>query len=167
MDFLRFSKRIFERFLRFSASRENIKKHTTMRTISEIIIHCSATPEGKPFTIADIDQWHRQRGFRCIGYHFVIYLDGSVHAGRPIAESGAHCHGHNAHSIGICYVGGLDSLGQPKDTRTPAQKTSLVKLVNQLKNEYPNAKVHGHNEYANKACPCFDVQEEFHKTRKT
>ena len=138
-----------------------------MRTISEIIIHCSATPEGKPFTIADIDQWHRQRGFRCIGYHFVIYLDGSVHAGRPITESGAHCQGHNAHSIGICYVGGLNSLGQPKDTRTPKQKEALKALVNQLKNEYPNAKVHGHNEYANKACPCFDVQEEFHKTNKT
>ena len=90
-----------------------------MRIITEIIIHCSATPEGKPFTVADIDRWHRQRGFRCIGYHFVIYLNGSVHAGRPITESGAHCQGHNAHSIGICYVGGLDSLGQPKDTRTP------------------------------------------------
>ena len=138
-----------------------------MRTISEIIIHCSATPEGKPFTVADIDQWHRQRGFRYIGYHFVIYLDGNVHAGRPIAESGAHCQGHNAHSIGICYVGGLDSLGQPKDTRTPKQKEALKALVRQLKNDYPHAEIHGHNEFSPKACPCFDVQEEFHKTRKT
>ena len=138
-----------------------------MRTITEIIIHCSATPEGKSFTVADIDQWHRQRGFRCIGYHYVISLDGSVHAGRPISEEGAHCQGHNAHSIGICYIGGLDSLGKPKDTRTPQQKKALKNLVNQLKNQYPNAKVHGHNEYAPKACPCFDVQEEFHKTNKT
>ena len=132
-----------------------------MRTITEIIIHCSATKEGLPFSVADIDRWHRQRGFRCIGYHFVIYLDGSVHAGRPITESGAHCQGHNAHSIGICYVGGLDSLGQPKDTRTPKQKEALKALVRQLKNDYPHAAIHGHNEFAPKACPCFDVRAEF------
>ena len=138
-----------------------------MRKIDEIIIHCSATPEGKVFTVADIDRWHRARGFRYIGYHFVIYLDGSVHAGRPIAENGAHCQGHNAHSIGICYIGGLDSLDQPKDTRTPKQKEALKALVRQLKNDYPHAEIHGHNEFSPKACPCFDVQEEFHKTRKT
>ena len=132
-----------------------------MRTITEIIIHCSATPEGQPFTAADIDRWHRQRGFRCIGYHYVISLDGSVHAGRPISEEGAHCQGHNAHSIGICYIGGLDSLGQPKDTRTPEQKGALKALVKQLKNDYPNATIHGHNEFAHKACPCFDVRDEF------
>ena len=132
-----------------------------MRTITEIIIHCSATKEGKPFTAADIDRWHRQRGFRCIGYHYVISLDGSVHAGRPIGEEGAHCQGHNAHSIGICYVGGLDSAGKPKDTRTPEQKEALKALVKQLKNDYPNATIHGHNEFAPKACPCFDVRDEF------
>ena len=132
-----------------------------MRTITEIIIHCSATKEGKPVTAADIDRWHRQRGFRCIGYHYVISLDGSVHAGRPISEEGAHCQRHNAHSSGICYVGGLDSLGQPKDTRTPEQKGALKALVGQLKNDYPNATIHGHNEFAHKACPCFDVRDEF------
>ena len=132
-----------------------------MRTITEIIIHCSATKEGQPFTAADIDRWHRQRGFRCIGYHYVISLDGSVHAGRPISEEGTHCQRHNAHSIGICYVGGLDSLGQPKDTRTPEQKGALKALVKQLKNDYPNATIHGHNEFAHKACPCFDVRDEF------
>ena len=132
-----------------------------MRTITEIIIHCSATPEGKAFTVADIDHWHRQRGFRCIGYHFVVYLDGSVHAGRPIGESGAHCQGHNTHSIGICYIGGLDAQGLPKDTRTPKQKEALKTLVGQLKNDYPNATICGHNEFAHKACPCFDVRDEF------
>ena len=132
-----------------------------MRTITEIIIHCSATPEGKAFTTADIDRWHRQRGFRCIGYHYVVYLDGSVHAGRPIAEIGAHCQGHNTHSIGICYIGGLDAQGLPKDTRTPKQKEALKTLVRQLKNDYPNATICGHNEFAPKACPCFDVPKEF------
>ena len=94
-----------------------------MRKIDEIIIHCAATPEGKPFTVADIDAWHRKRGFRCIGSHFVIYLDGSVHRGRAIEEVGAHCLGHNANSIGICYIGGCETNGKtPKDTRTEAQK---------------------------------------------
>ena len=96
-----------------------------MRKISEIIVHCAATPEGKAFTVADIDAWHKKRGFRCIGYHFVIYLDGSVHKGRAIEEVGAHCLGHNANSIGICYIGGCATNGKtPKDTRTEAQKQS-------------------------------------------
>ena len=73
-----------------------------MRKISKIIIHCSATPEGKDFTVKDIDRCHRQRGFRSIGYHFVIYRDGTVHRGRDIEEVGAHCVGHNLSSIGIC-----------------------------------------------------------------
>ena len=77
-----------------------------MRKITKIIIHCAATPEGKDFTVQQIDQWHRQRGFRCIGYHFVIYRDGSIHKGRPIEQAGAHTSGHNAHSIGICLIGG-------------------------------------------------------------
>ncbi|MBP5691206.1 MAG: N-acetylmuramoyl-L-alanine amidase, partial [Bacteroidaceae bacterium] len=78
-----------------------------MRKITEIIIHCSATPQGVDYTVADIDRWHRQRGFNKIGYHYVIYRDGSIHQGRPVEEIGAHCIGHNAHSIGVCYIGGL------------------------------------------------------------
>lgn len=132
-----------------------------MRKITEIIIHCSATKEGKDFTVEDINRWHRQRGFDSIGYHFVIYPDGSLHVGRPKNLIGAHCKGHNAHSIGICYVGGLSTDGKPKDTRTAAQKDSLRALVEQLQEEFPLATVHGHNEFSNKACPCFDVQKEF------
>lgn len=90
-----------------------------MRKIKEIIIHCSATKEGRDYTIADIDRWHRDRGFFCIGYHFVIYRDGSIHVGRSVEEVGAHCRGHNLVSIGICYIGGLSKNGKPKDTRTP------------------------------------------------
>ena len=132
-----------------------------MRPINEIIIHCSATKEGKNFTVKDIDAWHRQRGFKCIGYHYVVYLDGTVHKGRDESEVGAHCSGHNSFSIGICYIGGLDANGKPKDTRTDKQKAAIRSLVAELKNKYPEAKIHGHNEFANKACPCFNVKKEF------
>lgn len=132
-----------------------------MRKIDKIIIHCAATPKGKPFTVADIDRWHRQRGFRCIGYHYVIYLDGSIHKGRPVEQIGAHCTGQNARSIGICYIGGCAKDGKtPKDTRTEAQRAALISLITQLKSEYPKATIHGHNEFANKACPSFDVQKD-------
>lgn len=132
-----------------------------MRPINKIILHCSATKEGKNFTVKDIDEWHRQRGFKCIGYHFVIYLDGTVHKGRDESEVGAHCSGHNSFSIGICYIGGLDANGKPKDTRTDKQKAAIKSLVAELKLKYPDATIHGHNEFANKACPCFDVKKEF------
>lgn len=130
-----------------------------MRHINEIIIHCSATPEGRDYTVADIDRWHKARGWRGIGYHYVIYRDGSVHAGRPVEQIGAHCTGHNANSIGICYIGGVAADGKtPKDTRTPAQRIALRELVEELRAKYPGATVHGHREFAPKACPSFDVQ---------
>lgn len=133
-----------------------------MRTIDKIIIHCAATPEGKPFTVKDIELWHRDRGFATIGYHYVIYLDGSIHEGRPLEMQGAHTLGQNARSIGICYIGGVDKDGRtPKDTRTFVQKEALKKLVERLQIAYPEATVHGHREFANKACPSFDVQKEF------
>lgn len=128
-----------------------------MRTITEIIIHCSATPEGKDFTVSDIDLWHRQRGFKMVGYHYVIRLDGTIEQGRPLEMIGAHCTGHNAHSIGICYIGGLDRSGNPKDTRTQVQKDVLWSLVKSLQKRFPDATVHGHREFANKACPCFSI----------
>lgn len=129
-----------------------------MRKIDKIIIHCSATKAGQHFTTDDIDRWHRQRGFAKIGYHHVVYLDGSVHKGRDESLIGAHCLGHNATSVGVCYIGGLDAQGKPADTRTPEQKQSLDRLVGELKSRYPKATVHGHNEFAAKACPCFDVK---------
>lgn len=132
-----------------------------MRKVDEIILHCSATKEGQNFKAKDIDAWHKQRGFKGIGYHYVIDLDGTVETGHPEDEIGAHCLNHNARSIGICYIGGLDTTGKAKDTRTPQQKAALVKLVVDLKLKYPNATVHGHNEFANKACPCFTVKNEF------
>lgn len=132
-----------------------------MRKIDKIILHCSATKQGQHFTVDDINQWHKARGFAKIGYHHVVYLDGSIHKGRDESLIGAHCLGHNATSIGVCYIGGLDEKGNPKDTRTKEQKDALTSLVGDLKSRYPNAKVHGHNEFAAKACPCFDVKREF------
>lgn len=133
-----------------------------MRKINEVIIHCSATPEGKDFTVADIDRWHKQRGFRKIGYHYVVYRDGTYHAGRSIEEIGAHCTGHNSNSIGICYIGGVAKDGKtPKDTRTDAQKKTLITLVRTMKAKYPGIKIHGHRDYANKACPSFDATTEY------
>ena len=133
-----------------------------MRKITKIIIHCSATPEGRDYTVADIDRWHKQRGWKGIGYHYVVYRDGSVHTGRDVADIGAHCTGQNANSIGICYIGGCAADGKtPKDTRTPAQCEALRDLVELLTTEYPNATIHGHHEFADKACPCFNVRKEF------
>lgn len=131
-----------------------------MRTINEIILHCSATRAGQNFKAQDIDRWHRARGFQGIGYHFVIDLDGTVERGRALEKAGAHCLNHNAHSIGICYIGGLDAAGKPADTRTEAQRAALRWLVRDLLKQHKDASVHGHNEFAAKACPCFDVQKE-------
>lgn len=132
------------------------------RNIKEIIVHCSATPEGKDFTVSDIKRWHLQRGFSDIGYHWVVYRDGTIVSGRPESISGAHCTGHNSISIGVCYIGGCASDGKtPKDTRTPAQKESLIKILKNLKSKYPKASIHGHREFANKDCPSFDAKKEY------
>lgn len=132
-----------------------------MRSIDEIIIHCSATKEGQNFHASDIDQWHKAKGWNGIGYHFVVDLDGKVEVGRDINKAGAHCSGRNSHSIGICYIGGIDANNKAKDTRTDAQRKSLRELVDKLKAEYKIDKVFGHNKYnAHKACPCFKVPEE-------
>lgn len=131
-----------------------------MREINRIILHCSATPEGKDFTVADIDRWHKQRGWQGIGYHYVVYRDGTVHNGRDIAVAGAHTSGYNKNSIGICYIGGVAADGKtPKDTRTAEQRVALRELVDKLKKQYPTATIHGHYEFANKACPSFKIQD--------
>lgn len=131
-----------------------------MRTINEIIIHCSATQEGNEYSNAAITRDHLKRGFRTIGYHYVIGLNGEIRKGRNVKYSGAHCKGRNKNSIGICYIGGLDKKMNPKDTRTTMQKIKLKSLIQELKEEFPGInKVSGHYEYSNKECPCFDVEE--------
>ena len=133
-----------------------------MRKINEIIVHCAATPEGKNFKAADIDRWHRERKMKCIGYHYVVDLDGTVEPGRPESEIGAHCLGHNQYSIGVCYVGGLAADGKtPKDTRTAAQKEALLALLKKIRAKYPKASIHGHRDFAAKACPSFDATTEY------
>ena len=131
------------------------------RNIKEIIVHCTATPEGRPVTIKEITNWHKQRGFSTIGYHYVVMLDGSVQNGRDVNVSGAHCTNHNSISIGVCYVGGCDKNMNAKDTRTDAQKRALLDLLKRLRTMYPTAKIYGHRDFANKACPSFDARNEY------
>lgn len=133
-----------------------------MRQITEIIVHCADTPEGRDVKADEIRRWHKnERGWSDIGYHYVIDLDGTIEAGRDIETAGAHCTGHNAKSIGICYVGGCDEKMQPKDTRTEEQKTSLLLLLKYLRQRYPKAKIYGHRDFAQKACPSFDAKNEY------
>ena len=158
------------------------QKQMKPNEIDSIVIHCSATRDGQNVKASDIDKWHRERGFKMIGYNYVIDLDGTVEVGRPLTMDGAHCNTagvsgkvYNKHSIGICYVGGLDKKGNPKDTRTWRQKRAMSKLVLDLIQKYPIVEVIGHrdaspdknhdgkitpNEWI-KTCPCFDVRAEF------
>lgn len=132
------------------------------RTIREIIVHCSATPEGKPFTVDDIRRWHLQQGWADIGYHYVIGLHGELWEGRPVDKAGAHCTNHNRFSIGVCYIGGMDKANKKaKDTRTLQQKAQLLMLLQELKKLYPNAKIYGHRDFARKDCPSFDATSEY------
>ena len=152
------------------------------KDIDAIVIHCSATREGQDVRASDIDKWHKERGWAMIGYNYVIDLDGTVEVGRPLTRDGAHTNtaglsgkAYNKHSIGICYIGGLDRKGKPCDTRTRAQKKALAALVYRLMEQYPIVEVIGHrdaspdkngdgqitrNEWI-KQCPCFDVRAEF------
>lgn len=153
-----------------------------MRELNRIIIHATATPEGKWYNVDEVRKWHTTpidkggRGFNDIGYHYLILLNGIFEIGRPLSKPGAHCQGYNRDSIGIAYVGGLDENGKAKDTRTQEQKEGLKKLVNYLLQMYPTiTEIKGHRDYSPdldgdgtierhewiKMCPCFNVQDEF------
>ena len=132
-----------------------------MRRIDRIIIHCSATNPEQDFDAADIDRWHKARGWSGIGYHYVIKLDGTIEKGRHVSRAGAHAYGYNKHSIGLCYIGGVDMEGEPSDTRTPEQKRAMDIFILMLKDDYKGATVHGHNEFSSKACPSFNVKKEY------
>jgi len=136
-----------------------------MRKINKIIVHCTATQESKDVSLDEVRRWHLKRGWRDIGYHFLIQRDGTVEEGRPIEQSGAHTKGHNWDSIGVAYVGGVEDEKKKdkwiaKDTRTPEQKDSLVDLLCQLKDAYGGT-IYGHNNYSSKSCPCFDAKLEY------
>lgn len=133
-----------------------------MRKIKEIILHCSATAEDKDYKAKDIDKWHKAKGWKGIGYNYVIDLDGTVEGGRPVEQIPAHCTGRNTNSIGVCYIGGYAKDGKTvKDSRTSAQRESLLDLVYLLLEHYNLTidDVHCHNEYAAKACPCFNIND--------
>lgn len=139
---------------------QRLKK--SKRNITEIIVHCTATPEGRNTTVEEITQWHKQRHFATIGYHYVVYLDGTIHEGRDVDIAGAHCLNHNTNSIGVCYVGGMDKNNKKaKDTRTELQKNALLNLLIDLKALYPKATIHGHRDFANKDCPSFNATLEY------
>ena len=132
-----------------------------MRKISLVVIHCTASRPDQHITVEMLDQMHKARGWKGIGYHYYITRDGQLYRGRLEDEVGAHARHYNAHSIGICYEGGLDEKGRPADTRTPAQRQSLIALLRALKKDYPDAEIVGHCELegVHKACPCFSCQE--------
>lgn len=136
------------------------------RPIKEIIIHCTATPEGRAVTPAEIRNWHKARGFSDIGYHYIIGLNGEIWTGRDVDIQGAHCAdgGHNRYSIGVCYVGGLTRDGKTnKDTRTLKQKAALLSLLYDLKKFYPEAGIYGHCDFDQhgKTCPNFKAKNEY------
>ena len=136
-----------------------------MRRIDLIVIHCTATRANKDFTLEALRRCHVvENHWSDIGYHFYIRKDGTIYPCRPPSKVGAHAKGYNAHSLGVCYEGGLDAKGQPADTRTTWQKASLIELLKKLKLLYPDAKIVGHYELgAKKACPCFCASQEYSK----
>lgn len=157
------------------ASKLSIKK--SRRQIDGIVIHCTATKPGKDLTVEDVRRMHKAQGWSDIGYHYLVRLDGRIETGRDVDIIGAHVSGHNAHTIGVCYVGGLDATGKPYDTRTYNQKQSLLNLLKILRATYPKATIKGHRDYSPdknnngsieswewiKACPCFSAIQEYIK----
>lgn len=117
-----------------------------MREINLIVVHCSATRADRDFTENDLEVCHRHRGFNGAGYHFYIRKNGDIKNTRPLEKPGAHALGYNAHSIGICYEGGLDVRYRPADTRTEWQKHSLRVLIRTLLMDYPGCRVCGHRD---------------------
>ena len=136
-----------------------------MRTITLIIVHCSANRSGSALRMVDLDRYHRSLGWIGCGYHYVIPTDGTIEVGRPEERVGAHCRGHNAHSIGVCYIGGLTAAGKtPQDTRTEAQKVALRQLLTDLHIRYPTALIVGHSDLDPRKphCPGFNVVKAYH-----
>lgn len=147
------------------------------RVITDIVIHCTATKPGYDYTANDIRKMHRAQGWSDIGYHYIVRLNGAIEPGRDVDMIGAHVSGHNAHSIGIAYVGGINSRGKAEDTRTEAQKASLLALLVELRKLYPRAKISGHRDFSKdlnhdgvispdewiKECPCFNAADEYRR----
>lgn len=123
-----------------------------------IIVHCAATKPGMDVGLREIRQWHKERGFLDVGYHFIIRRNGVIEVGRDVDQVGAHTVGQNETSVGICLVGGVDNSMKPQANFTPQQMATLRTLLKEMTDKYPGVAVKGHREFAPKACPSFDVQ---------
>lgn len=132
-----------------------------MREFKRIILHCTATPPGMHVDVATVRKWHKARGWSDCGYHFLLHLDGTIERGRPIHKVGAHTKQHNEDSVGVAYAGGVTDEMVPHDTMTVYQEISFLLLVRSLRTVYGPMTIHGHNEFANKACPSFTVRDKF------
>lgn len=138
-----------------------IKK--SRRKINLIVVHCTATEEGKDYSVEWIRRVHKKKGWSDIGYHYVIYRDGSLHEGRNINLVGTHARGYNTGSIGVVYVGGCPKgdTHHNKDTRTEAQKKTMLALLKKLRTLYPYAKIVGHKDVNATGCPSFNAKDEY------
>ncbi len=134
--------------------------------ITKLVVHCSASKVNQKVDLAEITRWHITRGFLKIGYHYVIYRDGSVHKGREDTEVGAHASGYNKGSLGICLVGGLNDEGKAENNFTDDQFVSLAELLTKLLVKHPKAEILGHRDLPKvaKDCPCFSVKQWWHDT---
>ena len=137
-------------------------KMKPMKEVRYIVVHCSATLPWQDWTVQDVDNCHRRKGWAMCGYHWIIRQNGEIQEGRPEKFAGAHVNHYNEHAIGVCYIGGLDELGRDADTRTPEQKAALWHLLKELKQDYPQAMILGHKDFpgVSKSCPCYNVMEE-------
>lgn len=149
-------------------------RHNNCR-IDTIMIHCTATPPGREVSVRELDAWHRAERFEpyvrpdgekvYAGYHLLVHLDGTYERIRPDEHRGQHCPQGNMNNraVSVCYVGGVDNNNKPCDTRTEAQRKTLLTLVRTLRARYPGAQVVGHRDYAPKACPSFDARREYER----
>ena len=133
-----------------------------MREINYLVVHCTATqPDAKIESIQNY--WRKNIGWKSPGYHYIIKADGEIVPLLSIDKVSNGVAGYNSQIINISYIGGIDKSGKPKDTRTEEQKSSILKLLKDLKKRFPSAKIQGHRDFPKvaKACPSFDAKKEY------
>lgn len=136
---------------------------TRRKATDFIVVHCAATKPSMDIGVTEITRWHtdpppKGRGWKDIGYHFVIRRSGEIENGRAVYEIGAHVAGYNHNSVGVCLVGGIDAKGKAQNNFTPLQFATLRGILKNLKHTYPKAEIVGHRDLnSGKECPSFDV----------
>ncbi|WYM31330.1 lysozyme [Citrobacter phage Citrof5] len=131
---------------------------TPRKETNAIFVHCAATKPSQDVGVREIRQWHKEKGWLDIGYHFVIRRDGTLEAGREQSAVGSHVANYNHDSVGVCLVGGIDDKGKFAANFTPAQMSMLRSLLVTLQAQYPGAVLRAHHDVAPKACPSFDLK---------